>query len=214
MRENNIEGEKKMDFIDKVKGLLLDPTGTYQKLKDEEMGAALRYFVIWLLIFSALAAVIFAVIGTAVFSMIPQTAELGPLNNFLGAGGGIVVAGLMFIMILIFGIIGVFIGAAIIHLGVLLVGGNQGYNQTVKSLIYGGTPGYLFGWIPFIGIIGSIWSLILIIFGVKELHDVSTGRAVIAVLIPIIIIAAIVGFVMIGAILSGFSSMPPVTPTP
>ena len=34
--------------IEKVKGMLLDPTGTYQNLKDEDMGAALRYFVIWL----------------------------------------------------------------------------------------------------------------------------------------------------------------------
>lgn len=201
-----------MDFIEKVKGLLLDPTGTYNKLKDEEMGAALRYFIIWLLIFSALAAVIFAVVGTAIFSMLPQ-GELGMFNQILGAGGGFIIAGAMFIATLIFGIIGVFIGAAIIHLGVILVGGNQGYEQTVKSLIYGGTPGYLFGWIPFIGIIGSIWSLILIIFGVKELHEVSTGKAVIAVLIPVIIIAAIVGFFMIGAILSGLGSMPSTFPT-
>jgi hypothetical protein len=203
-----------MNFIEKVKGMLLDPTGTYQNLKDEDMGAALRYFVIWLLIFSALAAVIFAVVGTAVLSMIPQTAELGMLNSFIGAGGGIVIAGAMFIAILIFGVIGVFIGAAIIHLGVLLVGGNNGYGQTVKSLIYGGTPSYLFGWIPFIGIIGSIWSLILIIFGVKELQEVSTGKAVIAVLIPVVIIAAIAGIAMIGAILSGLSGLPPTVPAP
>lgn len=202
-----------MDFIDKVKGLLLDPTGTYQQLKEEEMGSALRYYLIWLLIYSILAAIIVTVMGTFVISMIPETEQLRMFTEFMESGGTFILIPVMFILIFVIGIIGIFIGAAIVHLGVLLVGGNQGYHQTVKSLIYGGTPGYIFGWIPFIGIIGSIWSLILIIFGVKELHDISTGRAVIAVLLPIIIIAAIVGFLALGAFLSGLGNLP-TYPTP
>jgi hypothetical protein len=197
-----------MDFIEKVKGLLLDPTGTFQNLRSEDMGAALRYFVIWLLIFSALSALIFAVVGTAIFSMIPQTEELEMLNEFIGAGGGIVLAGLVFIMVLIFLVIFIFIGAAIIHLGALLVGGAKTYSQSFKSLVYGLTPYYLFGWIPFVNFIGFIWALILVIFGMKELHEISTGKAVIAVLIPVIIIGAIFGFFIFAAMLAGLSQMP------
>lgn len=202
-----------MDFIEKVKGILLDPTGTFQNLRDEDMGGALRYFVIWLLIFSALSALILALVGTVIFSMIPQTEELEMFNSFIGSGGGIILAGIGFIAMLIFGVIGIFIGGAVIHLGALLVSGAKGYHQTVKSLVYGLTPSFLFGWIPFVGIIGSIWSLILVIFGMKELHEISTGKAVIAVLIPVIIIGAIFGFFIFAAIFAGLSQMP-ITPAP
>ncbi len=197
-----------MDFIEKVKGLLLDPTGTYQQLKEEELGAALRYYIIWLVILAALTAIITAIMGTAFLSMIPQTEEFEMFNSMFGATGGVVLAGIIFFAILIFGIIGIFIGGLIIHLGVLLVGGKRGYQETVKSLIYGGTPSYLFGWIPVISIIGSIWALILIIFGIKELQEVSIGKAVIAVLIPIIIIGAIIAFLVISAIFAGLNTFP------
>mgnify|MGYP006297132265 CR=1 FL=1 len=200
-----------MDFIEKVKGLILDPTGTYQKLKEEELGGALRYFIIWLLIFAVLSALSFAFIGSMIFSMIPETEELAMFNATFGAAGGLLLGGIIFIAVLIGGIIGIFIGGLIIHLGVILVGGSRGYSETVKSLIYGGTPSYLFGWIPIIGFIGSIWALILVIFGIKELQDLSTGKAVIAVLIPVIIIAAIASFFVLGAVLAGLSNMP-VTP--
>ena len=202
-----------MDFIEKVKGLLLDPTGTYQQLKEEDLGGALRYFIIWLLIFAVLAAISIAIVGTAFISMMPQSEDLAMFNSIFGTASGFVLGGIVFIMILIGGIIGVFVGGLIIHLGVLLVGGSRGYTETVKSIIYGGTPSYLFGWIPVIGFIGSIWALILVIFGIKELQDVTIGKAVLAVLIPVIIIAAIFGFFVLGAVLAGLSNMTfPTTP--
>lgn len=202
-----------MDFFMKVKGCILEPIETFQQLKDEEIGEALRYFIIWLLIVSALSAILFSVIGIALLSLMPETEEFTMLYNFIGAGGGVIIALFMFILMLIFGVISLFIGAGIIHLGVLLVGGTNGYSQTLKSLIYGGTPSYLFGWIPFIGTIGSIWSLILIIFGVKELQGISTGKAIIAILLPVIILIVIVSFFILALFL--FELGPPlVLPTP
>lgn len=202
-----------MNFIEKVKGFILEPTETFQKVKDEEVGEALRFFIIWLLIVSALSAIFFSIIGITILSTMPQTDELAMFDSFIGAGGGIVIAIFMFIFMLIFGVITIFIGAGIIHLGVLIVGGKNKYHQTLKSLIYGGTPSYLFGWIPFIGTIGSIWSLILSIFGIKELHEISTGKAIIAVLLPVIILSAIASFFVLAVFLSGLSQFP-LPPTP
>lgn len=59
--------------------------------------------------------------------------------------------------------------------------------QTVNAVIYGSTPRLLLGGIPFVGIIFTLWSLILGILGVRELQDLSTGKAILAVAIAVII---------------------------
>ncbi len=81
------------------------------------------------------------------------------------------------------------IGSGITHLCLMTVGGNKkGFESTFRALSYS-YSGNLFGVIPFIGsTIGGIYSLILIIFGVRECHGISTGKAVLAVLLPLIII--------------------------
>ena len=81
--------------------------------------------------------------------------------------GGIFPA-ILFVGIIVGGIIGVFVGGAWLHIFVLLFGGRKGYLQTVKALIYGSTPGLLISWIPVIGIIGALWTLILEILGIQE----------------------------------------------
>ena len=182
-----------MGFVEKTKGFLLNPTESFKQVKDENMGTALKYFVIWLLIYSALFAIIMGAIGGMMASLIPAMQNI-PL---LGAGTGLMAAVSTFVMLLIGGIIGIFIGAGIIHIGVLIVGGKKGYGQTLKALVYGGTPSYVLGWIPVVGMIAGIWALIVEILGIKELHEVSTGRAIIAVIIPIVIIAVI--FMVIAA---------------
>lgn len=69
------------------------------------------------------------------------------------AAGSVIFFVLLFVIFLVFGFIGIFISGAVVHLGALLFGGERGYKATVKDIIYGGTPGYLFRWIPVLSII-------------------------------------------------------------
>jgi hypothetical protein len=69
---------------------------------------------------------------------------------------------------------------------VFLLGGRKGINQTFKAILYGETPCLLLGWIPFIGIIFAFWSLVLGVLGIRELQEISTRCAVLAVAIAII----------------------------
>lgn len=96
--------------------------------------------------------------------------------------------------------IAIFIGSTILHLCLILVRGNHhGYKTTFRAVAYS-YSGYLFGIIPIIGIfIGVIYVLILTIIGMKEGHEISTGKAVLAVLLPIIVIF---GIITLGIILS------------
>ncbi len=102
--------------------------------------------------------------------------------------------------------IAIFIGSAIIHLCLMIVrGNNNGFKTTFRAISYS-YSGYLFGIIPFIGlIIGNIYVFILTIIGVKEGHGISTGKAVLAVLLPaivfigLILIAILVAMMFVGS---------------
>lgn len=173
-------------FGEKIKGFLVSPVSTFQKVKDEDIGEMLKYYIVLVVIFSILWAIIIAAFATVATMFMPIRIP------FLGAAVGGFAAAVTFIMMLIGLIVGLFIAAAIVHIFVYLLGGRKGYTQTVKALGYGMTPSLLLGWIPFIGIIFAIWALIVEILGVRELQEMSTGRAVLAVILPAIIIGIIV----------------------
>ena len=86
----------------------------------------------------------------------------------------------------------VFIGAAWLHLFVYLLGGRKGYIRTLKAVTFGSTLSMLFGWIPFVGILAGIWSLVLEVLGIWELQEMTTARAALAVILAILVILLIV----------------------
>jgi hypothetical protein len=105
------------------------------------------------------------------------------------AGVGVV---LFAIVMIIVQFVFVFIIGAWLHLFVYLLGGRKGYLQTLKSVIFGSTPAMLIGWIPFIGILAGIWSIALEILGIRELQEMTTGKAALAVILAILIIVIII----------------------
>jgi hypothetical protein len=93
----------------------------------------------------------------------------------------------------IFAAIGLFIGAGILHLLVMLIVGsnNAGFEGTFRVISYSSVT-LLVSWIPFIGWIASLYGIYLAIVGVREVHDTTTGRAALAVLIPAIVVFLLV----------------------
>ena len=85
-------------------------------------------------------------------------------------------------------IIGLFVGGAILHLFVYLAGGRKEVEQTLKAVMYSSTPVFIFGWIPLVGVLALVYALILEILAVRELQEISTGRAILAVIAPFLLI--------------------------
>ena len=79
------------------------------------------------------------------------------------------------------------------HAFVVLMGGKNDATQTIKTTMYASTPFLLLGWIPFVSIIVYIWSIVLLVIGIKENHEMDLGKAVLVVLIPIVL-----GIILIG----------------
>jgi len=169
-------------ILENMKGILFDPTSTFQSLRNETLGEALKYYAILLLIPTVLITLLFSVSGIA-SQDIPGLALMSGMGLFIG------------IIIFIMGIISVLINGLIYHiLGVYIAGGREGAEQTIKALAYASTPILLLGWIPIINLIAGIWTLILFILGIRELQNLSTGRAVLVIILPIVIIAGIIVF--------------------
>jgi hypothetical protein len=171
----------------------MDPVRSFGAVREKTVSNSLPYYIIILAIGSFLSAIVSVAITSTVLAALQEaSAKLGLALPVL-TGVGIIAITLFFIVL---GIIGVFIVGAWLHLFVYLLGGRQGYGQTVKALMYGSTPLMLIGWIPIIGpVIGGIWSLVLDVLGIRELHQVSTARAVAAVALAFLVLAAIIGFI-------------------
>ena len=106
------------------------------------------------------------------------------------------------ITIIILLIFGVFFSSTIVHIGLRLVCGKKSIEQTIKAVIYGSTPRLILGWIPFIGIIAEIWSLVLVVIGIRNLHGISTGKAIIALLLLIFVSLNVAGGLAVYALFS------------
>ncbi|MDQ3862926.1 MAG: YIP1 family protein, partial [Actinomycetota bacterium] len=83
----------------------------------------------------------------------------------------------------------------------LIVGSrNSGYEATLRVSAYSSETS-LVSWIPFIGWIASLYGIYLAIVGIREVHNTTTGRAAIVVLIPVavVIVLALIIISLIGA---------------
>jgi hypothetical protein len=105
-------------------------------------------------------------------------------------------------------LIGVFITSAILHLFVMLVGANnKGFSATMRVVCYASTVQIL-QVVPFCGgLIGGIWGIVLDIIGLAAAHRTTTGKAALAVLLPIalccmcaVVVALAFGAMIMGAI--------------
>jgi len=124
-------------------------------------------------------------------------------NAFAGmAGMGIGSVGFIILFPLVL-IIGLFIGAGIIHLCLMLVGGaKQPFETTFRVLAFSqGSIGVL-QMIPICGgLIAAVWGLVVNCIGLARAHETDTGRAALAVMLPVIVccggglvLAMMVGF--------------------
>ncbi|MBN1253909.1 MAG: YIP1 family protein [Deltaproteobacteria bacterium] len=112
-----------------------------------------------------------------------------------GMGGGVqrfqttsIIIFAIFLPILI--AIGLFIWSGIYHLCLLIVGaGKRGFEVTFRVVAYTSSA-QVFGIMPVVGgFIAFIYYLFLLTIGFRESHRTTTGRALIAVLLPIIVFA-------------------------
>ncbi|MBW2993296.1 YIP1 family protein [Candidatus Woesearchaeota archaeon] len=198
-----------MKFFDKIKKVITQPTNFFKAIKKEKgIGPAFIYYVVFLVI-------------SSVF-MIPYLWRvLSQASAEVTSGQGIpfslgTMIPSMVVMQFVFGIIMLFIVYGIVHLLVKLVKGKGDFSDTLKAMVYGATPNFLFSplLLIYLGIVGItnmalvipvyfvgfavfIWCLVIQVKGIKILHNLSTWRAVLAIIILPIILILIIAIILL-----------------
>jgi len=106
--------------------------------------------------------------------------------------------------------IAMFLWAGIVHLVLMMLGGaKHGYEATFRTLAYAYGSTALFQAVPFCGgLIALVWSLVVQIIGLKEMHETGGGKAAAAVLLPLLLCCCLcVGFFLIVLTLGGLAAL-------
>ena len=113
-------------------------------------------------------------------------------QGFLEFLGGLVIAPIA-------AAVGIFLTALVTHLLVVLVvgAGHAGFGATFRIISYSSVTS-LASWLPLIGWIFSLYRLYLATVGIREMHATTTGRALLVVLLPAILVLVLV-VVAVGA---------------
>jgi hypothetical protein len=188
------------DLVSNMKGFIMAPSETFKKTSGKSLGAAYQYYVALLVIFTVLFGIVVVSMGLATFTTMVDKMAVIPIIGGVAAGavanfsGFVIALGVFFVYLVFLALfIGIFFLGLKTHVFVLLMGGEKGVVQTVKTTMYASTPALLLGWIPFVGVIGFIWSLALLVIGIKENHEMEIGNAVLVVLIPIVLYIILIG---------------------
>src|SRR5215210_7770685 len=177
-------------FVEIVRRVALQPTTFFANLPRQ---GSLLGPLVFALICVEISAVL---VGLLTFIDVP-----GGLTWLLGARGDQGILAFLGGLVLapIAGTVGVFLTALVTHLMVLLVvgSGHSGFGATFRIVSYSSVTSLL-GWIPFIGWIFSLYRLYLATVGIREMHSTTTGRALLVVLLPAILVLLLV-LVLVGA---------------
>jgi hypothetical protein len=113
----------------------------------------------------------------------------GQRNAFAALAGMGVGTVVLIILVPIMVALALFIGTAIVHVCLMIVGGaNKTFETTFRVLAFThGSTGPL-QMIPFCGgLIAGIWALVVNCIGLARAHETTTARAVLAVLLPLVV---------------------------
>ena len=156
---------------------------------------------------------LFALIGGIAGTLASMLFQFG-LQSLVGAGGsndvinffGTGVFILLLVLTPLFLAVGMFVGSGILHLCLMLLGGaNRPFETTFRVFCYSSGAAYLFSIIPFCGgYVTPIYNIVLQCIGVSRAHETTMGKAVLAVLLPVLVCCGIL--VLIFALVIGTAS--------
>ena len=173
-------------LIETTKQVLTEPAAFFRSMPvTGGLGSPLLYAVIIAyvgLIASTIYNLVFRSVLSSSMTQMGSGGELERLAPFL-AGTTSLVVNLLFGPVFI--VIGLFIGAGLFHLMLLALGGaTRGFEATFRVAAFGQAAS-IFNVIPACGgLIGLVYTLVLLVIGLSEAHQISRGKAAAAVLVP------------------------------
>jgi len=182
-------------FIETLQIVLSRPAAAFTAMKrDGGLGEPLLYAIIG----GTFGGVFAVTYNFALRSFAPFGDRHGALTHLFGGLGWI------FLLVLtpVFVVVGMFVASAILHVCLMIVGGaKQSFETTFRVVCFAEGSASPLLVIPFCGgLITGIWKVVLYCIGLARSHETDTGRAVIAVLLPLIVCCGGFLLLMFGAL--------------
>jgi hypothetical protein len=169
-------------FIETLQMVLSKPVAAFTAMKREGgLGEPLLYAAI-----GGTFGVVFAVIYNFVLRSFASFGDRhDAFAHLLGGLGWIVIL----ILAPVFVVIGTFIASAILHVCLMIEGGaKQTFETTFRVVCFAEGSASPLLVIPFCGeLIAGIWKIVLYCIGLARAHETDTGRAVLAVVLPVVV---------------------------
>ena len=181
-------------FVESLKLFVTAPTEAFaQTIRFGDYGSPLLFAIIVGWIGLTIGQVWETLMGASILSMLPP--EIRNQVPFVMGSAGSFVFNVIFAPVFI--IIGIFIWSAILHLCLIIVGGlgqsQAGFEGSFRIVAYS-TVAQLANLVPILGeLICLVWTLVLAVIGAKVIHRTEQGKAVLAVLIPLVLCCACIG---------------------
>jgi hypothetical protein len=169
-------------FFETLKLVLLNPTLAFASMRREGgLGDPLLYALIGGSIGAAV-----GLVWQLFFSSVGSLGERNPVAALIGTGVGAVIC---IVLVPLFLVLFLFIGAGILHLCLMLVGGaNRSFETTFRVVSYSIGSTNPLAIVPFCGgMVAFFWNIVLECIGLAKAHETTTGKAVLAVLLPLIV---------------------------
>jgi hypothetical protein len=177
-------------FLETLQMVLSKPSAAFTAMKREGgLGDPLLYAII-----GGTFGVVFAVVYNFVLRSFTLFGERHGAFAHLIGGLGLIV---LLILAPVFVVIGTFVSSAILHICLMIAGGaKQTFETTFRVICFAEGSANPLLVIPFCGgLIAGIWKIVLYCIGLARAHETDTGRAVIAVLLPLVVCCG--GFLLI-----------------
>jgi hypothetical protein len=186
-------------FFDTLVMVLTKPAEAFTAMKREGgLGEPLIYAIIG----GSVGGVIYFLYNFLLSSAHMLGSHENPMIKMMGGG----IRPLFFIILIpLFIAIGTFIGSGIFHLCLMIVGGaKQPFETTFRVVCFASGSANPLLVIPICGgLIGGIWKIVLYCIGFARAHETDTGRAVLAVVLPVVVCC---GGVFVLAMMLGFGA--------
>lgn len=165
---------------------LSSPAAFFRRISHDE--PLLRPVLYYLLV--SVAGAFFTLVWSAVF-------RAADLPGATAGGGGAEL--LWFFASPFAALVGLGLSTAVYHvMAVMLAPERRGPGATARALGYAASP-VVFSAVPFLGpLVGMVWSLVLQVIGLREIHRTTTFRAAFIVLAPLAVAA--LGLVLLGVL--------------
>jgi hypothetical protein len=190
-------------WFDTVSLLITKPSDAFTMMRPEGgFGGPLVFGLI-----GGCAGGIISLLFQGAFQSIPG---FGQSNAFDAFGVGIWTIIVIYAVLMpLFVTVGLFINAALLHLCLMMLGGaNRSFETTFRVACFTAGSANLFAMIPICGgIIAMVYHIVLECIGLSRAHPTTTGKALLAIFLPMIVCCGVIVLLIVlagglGAVLS------------